>query len=87
MEGKRSVYRLTYYLEQRGLLSKCQSGFHKGRSTVDALVKVSDDAEKAVMKAIMAKLHFDIEKAYDSLWREGLLIKMHEIGIGGRLCN
>jgi len=41
------VCRLSYYLEQRGLLSKYQSGFRKGRSTIDALIKVSNEAEKA----------------------------------------
>lgn len=57
------VCRLTYYLEQRGLLNKYQSGFRKGRSTVDALVKVSNEAEKAIsMKEIMAIVYFDIEK-------------------------
>ncbi len=30
---------------------------------------------------------FDIEKAYDSMWREGLLIKLNKIGIRGRLYN
>lgn len=30
---------------------------------------------------------FDIEKAYDMLWKEGLLIKPGKLGIGGRLYN
>jgi len=82
------VCRLSYYLEQRGLLSKYQSGFRKGRSTIDALIKVSNEAEKAVsMKEVMVIVYFDIEKAYDSMWREGLLIKMEKMGIGGRLYN
>lgn len=82
------VCRLSYYLEQRGPLNKYQSGLRKGRSTVDALVKVSNEAEKTVsMKEVMAVVYYDIEKAYDSMWREGLLIKMHEMGIGGRLSN
>ncbi len=41
-----------------------------------ALVKVSNEAEKAIsMKGVMVIVYFDIEKAYDSMWREGLLIK------------
>lgn len=46
------VYRLTYYSEQRGLLSTCQSGFRKERSAVDALVKVSNETA-VTMKEIM----------------------------------
>lgn len=82
------VYRLSYYLEQRGLLSGYQSGFRKGRSTADALVKVSNEAEKPIsMKEVMIIVYFDIEKAYDSMCRDGLLIKMQKMGIGGRLYN
>ena len=82
------VYRLSYFLEQRGLMNRYQSGFRKGRSTADALVKVSNESEKALSrKEVMVIVYFDIEKAYDSMWREGLLIKMQGMGIGGRLYN
>jgi hypothetical protein len=40
------VNRLSYFLEHRGLLSQCQSGFSKGRSTLDALVKMRNEVEK-----------------------------------------
>ena len=68
------------------LLSSFQSGFRKGRSTIDALVRVSNDVEKPLkMKEIRAIVYFDIEKAYDSMWRDGLLIKLSRMGIGGRM--
>lgn len=35
----------------------------------------------------MIAVFFDIEKAYDTLWREGLLIKLNKIGIGGKFYN
>ena len=70
------------------LLSSFQSGFRKGRSTIDALVRVSNDVEKTLkMKEIRAIMYFDIEKAYDSMWRDGLLIKLSRMGIGGRMYN
>ena len=28
---------------------------------------------------------FDVEKAYDMLWKDGLRIKMHLMGIGGKI--
>lgn len=41
---------------------------------MDALIKISNEIEKAIkMKEIMAVVYFDIEKAYDTIWREGLL--------------
>jgi hypothetical protein len=30
-------------------------------------------------------VYFDIEKAYDTMWREGLLIKLNGMGIIGRM--
>ncbi len=53
-------------LEYRGLFAPCQSGFRKGRSTMDAVVKVSNEIEKTFkMKQLMNIVLFDIEKAYD----------------------
>lgn len=39
------------------------------------------------MKEFLVAVFFDIEKAYDTLWREGLLIKLDRIGVGGRMYN
>lgn len=37
-----------------------------------------------MMKELMVIVFFNVEKAYDSMWREGLLIKMNRKGIGGK---
>ena len=82
------VRRLNYFIEQRGLIAPYQNGFRKGRSTMDTLVKVNNEIEKAFkMKELMVIVFFDIEKAYDSMWREGLLIQMSRMGISGRFYN
>jgi len=53
------VQRLNYALEHRGLLAPYQSGFRKGRSTMDAVVKVSNEIEKTFkMKEIMSIVFF-----------------------------
>ena len=39
------------------------------------------------MKEIMAIVFYDIEKAYDSMWREGLLIKLNNMGVRGHFYN
>ena len=40
------VRRINYFLECRGLVAPYQNGFRKGRSTMDAIVKVSNEMEK-----------------------------------------
>ncbi len=82
------VSRISHVLEQRGLLTNIQSGFQKGLSTTNALIRVSNEVEKAlIMKEMMMIVYFDIEKAYDSMWRDGLLIKLSRMGFGGRMYN
>ena len=39
------------------------------------------------MKEVMVAVFLDIEKAYDTMWRKGLLIKLRKIGIKGRMYN
>lgn len=36
---------------------------------------------------MVVAVFFDVEKAYDMLWRDGLLIKLHEAGVGGSMFN
>ncbi len=82
------VRRLNYFLEKKEILSSAQSGFRKKRSTMDALILFENDVKKAlIMKEFLVAVFFDIEKAYDTLWREGLLVKLNKIGIGGRMYN
>lgn len=82
------VCRLSHVMEERELLSNIQNGFRKVWSTTDALVRVSNEVEKALkMKELMIIVYFDIEKAYDTMWREGLLIKLNRMGFEGRIYN
>ena len=38
-------------------------------------------------KEVVIAVFFDVEKAYDMLWKEGLLIKLNTLGIGSRAYN
>ena len=38
-------------------------------------------------KEVVIGVFLDIEKAYDSLWKEGLLVKIHDLGVKGRMFN
>uniref|UniRef100_A0A3B3YS32 Reverse transcriptase domain-containing protein n=1 Tax=Poecilia mexicana TaxID=48701 RepID=A0A3B3YS32_9TELE len=80
--------RLTQYLESKHLIAPYQSGFRRGRGTMDPILCLEDDIRKAqINKETVVAVFFDAEKAYDMLWREGLMIKLHQIGIGGNMFN
>ncbi len=42
---------------------------------------------KLILILILILIFLDIEKAYDMMWKEGLLIKLHLLGVGGRAFN
>ena len=78
--------RITWYLEKNSLISVHQSGFRPNRSTTDNLVIL----ENGIQSAICNRQHFigvlfDIQKAYDTAWRHGILRKLHEFGLRGNL--
>ncbi len=80
--------RLMYHMEKNNLFSPYQSGFRYGRGTMDSVINLETDIKKVfINRETVVAVFFDIEKAYDMLWKEGLLIKLDQIGIGGRLYN
>lgn len=80
--------RLSYFLERQNSFSPYQSGFRRGRMTMDSILGLEADIRRAQLyKEVVVAVFFDIEKAYDMLWREGLLLKLSVLGIGGRLYN
>ncbi len=82
------IERISYELEKKGKLANYQSGFRKGRSTMDAVIRLENEIRKAQEnKETKIAVFLDIEKAYDMMWKEGVLIKLHKLGIGGRGFN
>lgn len=87
MEGT-VTEQLTYFVEKRGLLSYHQSGVRKGRGTLDPIVSLENEIKKAqINKESVITVFFNVEKAYDVMWKDGLLIKLKATGIGGRILN
>ncbi len=82
------IERISYELEKKGKLANYQSGFRTGRSTMDAVIRLENEIRKAQEnKETVIAVFLDIEKAYDMMWKEGVLIKLHKLGIGGRGFN
>ena len=80
--------RLVYFLESNGIFSNDQNGFRHGRSTMESVLMLDHDIKKALgNKESVVGVFLDVEKAYDSLWKDGLLIKMNDVGIKGRMFN
>ena len=78
--------RLTTHLEKHNLLNPDQAGFRKGRSTIDQIVKLKEEIIKSIKnKGYLMAVFIDFEKAFDLVWREGLLTKLKTMGIQGRL--
>ncbi len=78
--------RLVWHLEQRNLLTPIQCGFRKNRSTMDHLVTLTTQISTAfVLRQHLVAIFFDLEKAYDTTWRYGILRTIHSWGLRGRL--
>ena len=78
--------RLVWYLEINNLISPVQSGFRSERSTNDNLVRLETFIRDAfVKKEHVVAVFFDLENAYDTTWKYGILRDLHELGVKGRL--
>jgi len=78
--------RLTYYLESKQLLSNSQSGFRRNKSTIDQILKLQDTISKYNRnRGFTVGVFLDFEKAYDMVWRAGLMSKVKKLGINGNL--
>ena len=78
--------RLIWYLESNNLISPVQSGFRSERSTNDNLIRLETFIRDAfIKKEHVVAVFFDLEKAYDTTWRYGILRDLHELGLKGRL--
>ena len=63
-----------------------QSGFRHHRSTNDHLVRLETFIRKAfIKKEHLVTISFDIEKAYDTTWKYGIMKNIHDIGLKARL--
>lgn len=67
-------FRLTWILEHKNLLSKYQSCFRKTRSVEDHLIGLESEIKLAQNNGEhLIAIFFDVEKAYERLWRHLVL--------------
>ncbi len=84
---ERIVFKYLFnYLRDNGLLSKDQSGFQPGDSTVNQLAFLYNFLCKSLDEKKDVHIVFcDISKAFDRVWHKGLIHKLKNIGITGSL--
>ena len=65
--------RLTFFVEKDNILSNIQSGFRKGRSTVDHIIRLQDTINKFnYNKGFTVGVFIDFQSAFDIVWQSGL---------------
>ena len=78
--------RFIRYLEKSRILDKSQCGFRKHGSTTDHLVCLERYLRDAFAQRQQAVgLFFDLEKAYETTWKYGIIRDLYRIGLRGRL--
>ena len=74
------------FFVENELLSKHQSGFRPGDSTIYQLLAITDEIFESFENNAETRAPFlDISKAFDKVWHEGLLFKLKRSGIVGQL--
>ena len=85
-----------WYLKRNKIITPAQSGFRKGQSTTDQLVLLESFVREAfIQKEHFTAIFFDLEKAYNTTWKFGILKDLHDVGlqcclplfIAGILCD
>ena len=78
--------RLVWFLEHNNILTDIQCGFRKRKSTLDHLVRLESFIRDGFLnKQEVVSIFFDLEKAYDTTWKYGILKDLHEAGLRGRM--
>ena len=76
--------RLVWYLESHNLLTNVQCGFRSRRSTVDHLVGFETFCREAfIHNQHLVSVFFDLEKAYDTTWKYGVMKDLQCFGLRG----
>ena len=76
--------RLYYLAESRNLFNHQQAGFRKGRSCEDQILRIVQAIEDGFQQQPMHRsviVLLDFSKAYDTVWRQKLLLSMADKGI------
>ena len=78
--------RMQWYLESENLLVSQQAGFRQCYSTEDQATYLSQEIEDAFQdKKLVLAAWIDLRKAFDKVWKEGLLKKLRNCRVSSRM--
>ena len=78
--------RLQWHIETHRLIDQRQAAFRPKKSTTDQLCYFTQRAQNSFeAKSNTVMVALDLSKAYDRVWRDGLLHKLADIGICGNM--
>jgi hypothetical protein len=80
--------RLKWFLEKNQLINKFQFGFRQNHNTIDHLYRLKEEIQFSLEnKNSTIAVALDYTKAFDLVWRDGLLVKMMSLNIRGKIIN
>ena len=78
--------RLMWYLETEDILSEEQAGFRQFRCTEDQATYLAQEIEDAFQEQkVLFATWIDLQKAFDKVWTDGLLVKLQRCGIADKM--
>ena len=78
--------RLVQCLDKEGALHEEQAGFRINRSCMDNVYTLNEIVQGRLREDKKTYAFFlDIQKAYDSVWHDGLWYKLWDMGVKGRM--
>ena len=76
------IERLNWWLEHNNIITTWQAGFRSSYTTEDQLNILTQEIQNGLqMNKDMIAVFVDQEKSYDKCGRQGLFIKMRDVGI------
>ena len=76
----------THFFVENGFISPNQSGFKRGSSYINHLLSITQDIYQSLDQGYeVYGVFLDISKAFEKVWRKGLVYKLEQNGIGAPL--
>ena len=78
--------RLVHCLDKEGVLHEGQAGFRVNRSCMDNVYTLNEIVQGRLKEDKETYAFFlDVQKAYDTVWQDGLWLKLWDMGVKGRM--